>query len=327
MGKNITRYLALAGAAAIMTACSAAAEKHTGQAEGYGGTLTVSVSMNGSDITDVTVISHSETQGVGTRAIDALPDEIVRTDSVEVDNVSGATVTSEAIKEAVRQAMGNQGMSLNAAPMDGSATQAPSLRTEYLSGAGMAATGRIGPGKAEDGSQVYSVNVVFAGGVFDQEGRIQHIVVEQAELVSPNLGGGNMLSFPGGSEEEDAFLSAVSAFRGKRGMGEDYSLESGPWRDQMRIYEAAMTGKTVDEVLQWYESGFDKETGRPLQEGDSADAMTGATISLRGEYGDVLLAIQRAWEDAKSRMTTPPEGTRVDTNTPTDVTDEEASVG
>ncbi len=76
-----------------------------GSAPGYGGTLTVAVTLSGTDITAVEVTSHSETAGIGTRAIDALPAAIVAANSAEVDAVSGATVTSEAISMAVGYAL------------------------------------------------------------------------------------------------------------------------------------------------------------------------------------------------------------------------------
>ena len=51
------------------------------------------------------VISHQETDGIGTKAIEDLPAAIVSANSTEVDNVASATITSEAIKEAVEDAI------------------------------------------------------------------------------------------------------------------------------------------------------------------------------------------------------------------------------
>jgi hypothetical protein len=47
-------------------------------------------------------------------------------------------------------------------------------------------------------------------------------------------------------------------------------------------------------------------------------------MSLQGEYGDILLAIERAWEDAQRHQQ---GGTKVDTNTVTDTTESEAALG
>ena len=108
-------------------------------------------------------------------------------------------------------------------------------------------------------------------------------------------------------------------------------LGSGSWRQQMDAYEQMMTGMTMDEVNAWFERNFSTETGKPVE---NADAVTGATMSLRDEHGDILTAIQRAWEDAQRRqdatstdMSAPAEdGLMNDTNTQTDVT-EGASYG
>ena len=54
------------------------------------------------------------------------------------------------------------------------------------------------------------------------------------------------------------------------------------------------------------------------------DAISSATISPTGEYGDILLAIERAWEDAQRSQ---PDGMKVDTNTVTDAGDGESNMG
>ncbi len=338
--------------AAVMTGCSASADQRTGEAQGYGGTLRVTVTMNGSDITNVTVTEHNETEGVGTRAIDALPEAIANADSVEVDIVSGATVTSNAIKEAVRNAMGLPGLVQETIPAPGTGAAMATLE-----GVGMAATGRVGPGTDSDGKQVYSFNVVFAHGSFDPDGTIRSMKVDQVEVSSPNLGGGNLFSgFPEDKADEDAFMKEISAWTTKGAKGDAYMLSGGSWREQMNAYEQQFVGKTFDEVQSWFEKYFDEETGRPLTSGAAYDALSdadrkiaaditsSATISLRDEHGDILTAIQRAWEDAQrnTEESAPQnsaapegedategnrpseEGELVDTNTQTDMENETA---
>lgn len=78
---------------------------YEGSADGYGGPLTVSVTLSTDKIEKVEVKSHNETQGIGTKAIDALPGEIVSKNSADVDLVSGATMSSKAIIAAVKDAM------------------------------------------------------------------------------------------------------------------------------------------------------------------------------------------------------------------------------
>ena len=52
-------------------------------------------------ISDVQVLSHSETLGISDPAIEQIPAAIVEAQSTDVDGVAGATVTSDAIKAAV----------------------------------------------------------------------------------------------------------------------------------------------------------------------------------------------------------------------------------
>jgi len=311
----------------LLTGCTARAEQHTGEAEGYGGPLKVRVTMNGEDVTKVEVIEHSETPGVGSRAIEALPSAIEEADSIDVDSVSGATITSNAIKQAVSQAMGLTGVVQEVIPMDGmSATEAQPVNR--LMGVGMASTGRVGPGKDADGNQVYSFNVVFAAGEFEENGAIRTMQVDQLEIVTPNLGGGSAFSgFPGSVGEEDAFMEEVSAWQTKGMMGDNYRLTSGTWREQMDEYQRLMEGKTVDEVKEW----ASQRNNATVQKGEAAataqpETNTSATMSLQSEYGDILLAIERAWEDARKDMPGR-ENTMVDTNTVTDATDGEENLG
>lgn len=289
MRKNFSLLLVLMLMAMVLSSCAAGAEQRTGEAQGYGGVLRVTVTMNGEDITSVQVTSHSETEGVGTRAIDVLPDLIAREDSVHVDAVAGATVTSRAICAAVAQATGQQLPQETAAPVQ---NEAPAL-----SGVGMAATGRLGPGAEEDGSPVYSFNVVFASADFDADGRILALNVDQLEVLSSQFTG-----FPEDAEAEEDFLAQVTQWTTKGAQGDKYMLGSGSWRQQMDAYEQMMQGMTIGEVNDWFSANFSSETGKPVE---NSDAVTGATMSLRDEHGDILTAIQRAWEDAQRAQSTP----------------------
>lgn len=80
-------------------------QKLTGKAQGYGGEVTVTVEVNGNDIISVDAVGEKETQGVGSNALEQLPDKIAEANSTDVEVVSGATVTSKAIKEAVDKAL------------------------------------------------------------------------------------------------------------------------------------------------------------------------------------------------------------------------------
>lgn len=78
---------------------------YAGEAKGYGGDLTVEVAFSTNKIERIIIKSHNETPGIGTNAIDAIPTKIIKKNSTDVDIVSGATVTSNAIIDAVNNAM------------------------------------------------------------------------------------------------------------------------------------------------------------------------------------------------------------------------------
>lgn len=72
---------------------------------GVGGTIRVEVVMEGNVIQSIKTLEQKETRGLGTNAIMQLTKEMVRSNSPEVDAVSGATLTSYAFAGAVRQAV------------------------------------------------------------------------------------------------------------------------------------------------------------------------------------------------------------------------------
>ena len=82
----------------------------TGTAKGMGGDVTVTLTLTDSKITGCTAEGADETQGIGTLALDQLPGQIAETGSIAVDGVTGATITSDAIKEAAAAALTAAGL-------------------------------------------------------------------------------------------------------------------------------------------------------------------------------------------------------------------------
>ena len=95
-----SEYVASAGGGAL-----------TGTADGFMGPITVEVTMEGSDITAVTVVSNSETPEIASGALEQIPAAIVEADTADVDIVAGATYTSNGIINAVKNALENAGSS------------------------------------------------------------------------------------------------------------------------------------------------------------------------------------------------------------------------
>ena len=80
--------------------------EYTAADKGIGGDVPVTVTVKDGKVSEVKVGDNSETQGIGSKAIEQLPDAIVAANGTEgVDAVSGATVTSKAIFTAVDEAL------------------------------------------------------------------------------------------------------------------------------------------------------------------------------------------------------------------------------
>lgn len=88
--------------ALVLTCClalgvsMAQAETLSGTAQGFGGEVKVTVTMEDGVITDCVIEGDQETAGIGSRAIEQMPEKIVAANGVDVDGVAGATITSEA---------------------------------------------------------------------------------------------------------------------------------------------------------------------------------------------------------------------------------------
>jgi len=82
----------------------------TGTAKGFGGDVSVTLTLTDGAITGCTAEGKDETEGVGSQAIAKMPGEIAESGSIAVDGVSGATLTSTAIKEAAAAALTAAGL-------------------------------------------------------------------------------------------------------------------------------------------------------------------------------------------------------------------------
>ncbi|MCB7036134.1 flavocytochrome c [Eggerthella sinensis] len=108
--------LALAGCAPKGEAAAASgvtgegAQSWTGTSNGKGGELSVEVITEGDAIARINILKSRESYGVGTAGIDILSDLIVEHQTLNVDTVSGATVSSMAFLSAVSDAIDASGM-------------------------------------------------------------------------------------------------------------------------------------------------------------------------------------------------------------------------
>ena len=106
---------------------------YTAQAQGFGGTVSVTVTVDENAILSVEAVGDSETAGVGSNAIEQLPARIVEAQSADVDAVTGASISSAAVKQAASLALAQaRGESESAAVM------APGTYTAQATGYGLA---------------------------------------------------------------------------------------------------------------------------------------------------------------------------------------------
>lgn len=85
---------------------------YNGEADGIHGKVQVEVTVDENKITDVKIVKHDETPGVSDSAIKNVPADIVAYQTLAVDTVAGATVTSKAIIAAVTQALEKAGANI-----------------------------------------------------------------------------------------------------------------------------------------------------------------------------------------------------------------------
>ena len=103
--------------AMLLTMCSfamAEAGTYTGVGDseiGGKGAIEVSVTVDENGVvTDIQVTKNGDTAGIADAAVEAMPGRIMAAQSANVDGVSGATMTSEAIKMAVLDAVTAAGL-------------------------------------------------------------------------------------------------------------------------------------------------------------------------------------------------------------------------
>lgn len=90
-----------------------AASNYTGEAIGRNGPVKVQVTLDNGKISEIKVLEQKESIGISEPAIKMIPEEILNSQSLNVDNVSGATKTSKAILAAVESALQSSGTDLS----------------------------------------------------------------------------------------------------------------------------------------------------------------------------------------------------------------------
>lgn len=77
---------------------------YTTTATGYGGNFEIETMIKDDKIQDIVVKEHNETPSIGGVALEQMIDKMKNENSYDVDTISGATKSSQGIKDAVAQA-------------------------------------------------------------------------------------------------------------------------------------------------------------------------------------------------------------------------------
>ena len=101
----------------------------TGTAQGMG-EVTVTVTLTDGAITGCVIEGPDETEGIGSVVLENAPDEIVSANKGSIDVVTGATITSNAVNEALAAALAAAG--LDAADFTGSAAEGQTAEDKVI---------------------------------------------------------------------------------------------------------------------------------------------------------------------------------------------------
>ena len=72
---------------------------YTSTVQGRNGNITVEVKVSATKIESVRVTDQKETPGIGSLAVKSIPEAVVAGQTAQVDNVSGASITSQALRK------------------------------------------------------------------------------------------------------------------------------------------------------------------------------------------------------------------------------------
>ena len=197
----------------------------TATAKGFGGDVSVTLTLTDGAITGCTAEGKDETEGVGSQAIAKMPGAIAESGSIAVDGVSGATITSTAIKEAAAAALTAAGLNADDYKIEVKADET----------------------KAEDSTVDADVVIVGAGGAgmtaaitAAAEGKSVVIVESQAMV------GGNSVRATGGMNAGKTVYQDENEFGESAGVEKTLKTAAEKYADNETITALA---KTVSE--QW----------------------------------------------------------------------------
>ena len=129
---------------------------YTAEAEGFHGTIKLEVTVDAEAITGIEVVEHSETAGIGEAAQPVLVESVLEHQTTGVDSVAGATVTSEAFKAALTDALTQAGADMDkmSQPVEADELEAVTMEADVVVVGAGAAGLSAGLKAVQDGKNV-----------------------------------------------------------------------------------------------------------------------------------------------------------------------------
>ncbi|HHU02851.1 MAG TPA: flavocytochrome c [Christensenellaceae bacterium] len=230
--KKITAILmSLVMLMGIVPAFASVSGEFKGTAQGFADEVTVTLTLEDSIIKMVEAEGAGETAGIGTKALEIIPLEMAETGSITADSVSGATITSDAIFEAAKNALENANLNPD----------------DYLK----AASGDAEYSK-EESELSCDVLVIGAGGA----GMTAAIVAADAGknvilLESQAMVGGNTVRATGGMNAANTPQQDENKFEQSAGVERTLERAKNEFADNAHITELA---KTVQKQWEEYQA-------------------------------------------------------------------------
>lgn len=210
-----------------------------GTAVGQGGEsapVKVTLTLQDGKLSDVKIEGEGETAGIGSKAIEELPGKMLAGNTVQVDGISGATITSKAIVEAATKALAEAGLKpedLEAEEVVAAAAQAEDMSIDTdvvvvgMGGAGMAAAITA----ADEGKSV--------------------VILE-----SQTMGGGNTVRSTGGLNAAHTPEQDKNEFKQADGVEKTLKTAKESWGDNTAIQELQATVQKQWDEYQASPSGY-----------------------------------------------------------------------
>ncbi|MBQ6919742.1 MAG: FAD-dependent oxidoreductase, partial [Synergistaceae bacterium] len=206
----------------------------TGTADGFGGpgAISVTISLKDGKIADVKASGPKETPGIGSVAIEKMPAEMVARNSINVDGVTGATVSSTGIIKAAEAAL-----------------KAAGANPEDFKSAAVA--------KVEDKTYDTDIVIVGAGGA----GMIAAITAADAGkkvvlIEKQAMTGGNSVRASGGMNAANTPEQQSNKFTEEAGVEKTLKTAAEKWSNHPVITELAGKVKTEWEAFKAKPEGY-----------------------------------------------------------------------